>query len=151
MRVNIKRMSDTARIPTRGSEEAAGYDLCADMERSCLIRPGETVFLGTGLTAEIPKGTVGLVYARSGLASREGLRPANCVGVIDSDYRGEIRVALHNDDPARVAEVLPSQRIAQLVLTPYLTMEFREVDALSETGRGNGGFGSTGKGGPAVD
>lgn len=150
MRVCVKRLTDTARIPTRGSEGAAGYDLYADLTFPGIIHAGDTQRISTGISAEIPRGMVGLVYARSGLAANHGLRPANCVGVIDSDYRGEIQVALHNDT-GHDEIVAPNQRIAQLVLMPYLTMEFREVDALSETGRGIGGFGSTGKGAAVLD
>ncbi len=145
MRVNIKRLHDGAVIPTRGSEDAAGYDLYACISRgSETIPAGETKVIGTGIALEIPKGYVGLVYARSGLATKRGIRPANCVGVIDSDYRGEIGVALHNDGKEAQA-IHIEDRIAQIVIAPYLSVEFNEVDELNDTERGSGGFGSTGK------
>lgn len=143
MNIKIKKLSDTAKIPTRGSEYAAGYDLYADIDEAVTIKPHETAKIGTGLAVEIPDGYFGAVFARSGLASKQGLRPANCVGVCDSDYRGEYIVALHNDsEEERV--VNPADRIAQLVVMPYLAVEFTEVDELSDTKRGDGGFGSTG-------
>lgn len=143
MEVKIKKLTDTARIPTRGSEYAAGYDLYADIAEAVTIKPHETAKIGTGLSVEIPDGYFGAVFARSGLASKQGLRPANCVGVCDSDYRGEYIVALHNDsEEERI--VNPADRIAQLVVMPYLAVEFKEVDELSDTKRGAGGFGSTG-------
>ena len=132
-------------MPTRGSVSAAGSDLYACTGRgSVTIAPHTTEGIGTGLSIEIPEGYFGAVFARSGLASKQGLRPANCVGVCDSDYRGEYIVMLYNDsDSPRT--VLDGDRIAQLVVLPYLTVEFEEADALSETGRGAGGFGSTGR------
>ncbi len=144
MKIRIKKLKDNAVIPTRGSSSAAGYDLYACLENPVSIAPGETVQIGTGLTAEIPEGYFGACFARSGLAFREGLRPANCVGVVDSDYRGEYIVALHNDSET-VRTVISGERIAQLVILPYLTAEFVESDTLSGTERGAGGFGSTGK------
>ncbi len=144
MKIRIKKLKDNAVIPTRGSFSAAGYDLYACLENPVSIAPGETVQIGTGLTAEIPEGYFGACFARSGLAFREGLRPANCVGVVDSDYRGEYIVALHNDSET-VRTVVSGERIAQLVILPYLTVEFVESDTLSGTERGAGGFGSTGK------
>ena len=144
MKIRIKKLKENAIIPTRGSSSAAGYDLYACLEKPVLIAPGETVQIGTGLTAEIPEGYFGACFARSGLAFREGLRPANCVGVVDSDYRGEYIVALHNDSET-VRTVISGERIAQLVILPYLTAEFVESDTLSGTERGAGGFGSTGK------
>ncbi len=144
MKIRIKKLKDNAVIPTRGSSSAAGYDLYACLENPVSIAPGETVQIGTGLTAEIPEGYFGACFARSGLAFREGLRPANCVGVVDSDYRGEYIVALHNDSET-VRTVVSGERIAQLVILPYLTVEFVESDTLSGTERGAGGFGSTGK------
>lgn len=145
MKVNIKKLTDNAVIPTRGSEEAAGYDLYAYIPKQAETIPaGETRVISTGIALEIPKGYVGLVYARSGLATKRALRPANCVGVIDSDYRGEIGVALHNDGD--VAQTIHIQdRIAQIVIAPYLAVDFVEVDNLDDTDRGDGGFGSTGK------
>ena len=143
MIVNIKKLDDNALVPTRGSEYAAGYDLYANV-LSETVPVGATKLIGTGIAMEIPTGYVGLVYARSGLASKRGLRPANCVGVIDSDYRGEIMVALHNDSK-EAQDIHIQDRIAQIVIAPYLSVEFNEVDELDNTERGDGGFGSTGK------
>ena len=144
MKIQIKKLNENATIPTRGSDRAAGYDLYACLENEVVIGAGETVKIGTGLSIAVPEGYFGAIFARSGLAAKEGLRPANCVGVADSDYRGEYIVALHNDSAvSRV--VTPGERIAQLVVMPYLSVEFDEVDALDETQRGAGGFGSTGK------
>lgn len=143
MKIKIKKLTDTAKIPTRGSEYAAGYDLYADVTEATEIKPHSTAKIGTGLSIEIPDGYFGAVFARSGLASKQGLRPANCVGVCDSDYRGEYIVALHNDtDESKT--IGPGDRIAQLVVMPYLAVEFEESDELSDTKRGSGGFGSTG-------
>jgi dUTP pyrophosphatase len=143
-RVQVKKLDSRAILPTRGSAHAAGYDLYACMaEDAVTIEPHGTAKLGTGLAFALPEGTFGAVFARSGLASKEGLRPANCVGVVDCDYRGEVIVALHNDSPSP-RTVTRGERIAQLVLLPYLPMAFEEADALSETVRGAGGFGSTG-------
>ena len=131
-------------MPTFGSREAAGADLYACLEEPVTIEPGKTVFLPTGLSMALPKGYVGLVYARSGLACKQGLAPANKVGVIDSDYRGEFMIALHNHGTeARVVE--HGDRIAQLVVTPVIQPNYYEADTLDETSRGTGGFGSTGK------
>lgn len=132
-----------AHLPTYGSEFSAGADLYACMEREIIIPPHKTVLIPTGIAIEIPNGYAGLICARSGLASKYGLAPANKVGIIDSDYRGEIIVALHNhlDVPATIA---PSERIAQILVTPVMAPEFVFVDELSNTGRGNSGFGSTG-------
>ena len=144
MRINIKRIRDDAVIPTRGSEKAAGYDLYAcGLSEPTAIHPAATVKIGTGWAMEIPDGYCGLLYARSGLATKQGLRPANCVGVIDSDYRGEIAVGIHNDSNF-IRTIENGDRIAQIVITPYLNVEFNEVDVLSDTARGEGGFGSTG-------
>jgi len=144
MKIEIKKLNENAVIPTRGSEQAAGYDLYAATTDVITIKPHETVKIGTGLAIAVPDGYFGAIFARSGLAAKQGLRPANCVGVADSDYRGEYIVALHNDtDEERTIE--PKERIAQLVVMPYLAVEFDEVDELSETARGAGGFGSTGK------
>lgn len=142
--IRVKRIKQNAILPTYGSDEAAGADLYACLEGSVVIQPGETVFVPTGLAMEIPKGYAGLIYARSGLACKRGLAPANKVGVIDSDYRGEFIVALHNHG-AESQEIAHGERIAQLVITPVLTPGFAEVDALSDTARSTGGFGSTGK------
>ena len=125
------------------STSAAGADLCALEGEDITILPGETVFIHTGLAMEIPEGYAALIFARSGLASKRGLAPANKVGVIDCDYRGEIMVALHNHS-GQTRTVEKGERIAQLVITPYYTAEFCEVDELSDTVRGAGGFGSTG-------
>ena len=131
-------------MPTFGSREAAGADLYACLEEPVTIEPGKTVFLPTGLSMALPKGYVGLVYARSGLACKQDLAPANKVGVIDSDYRGEFMIALHNHGTeARVVE--HGDRIAQLVVTPVIQPDYYEADTLDETSRGTGGFGSTGK------
>jgi dUTP pyrophosphatase len=143
MKINIKRLNDNAMIPTRGSEYAAGYDLYACIENPITIPSHCTEKIGTGLAIEVPKGYFGAIFARSGLATKQGLRPANCVGVCDSDYRGEYIIALHNDtDEAKL--IMPGERIAQLVVIPFLEVEFNEVDELNNTERGTGGFGSTG-------
>lgn len=144
MNIKIKRLSETATLPERGSAYAAGYDLFADLKEAIEIKPHETVMIHTGVAMEIPEGYWGGVFARSGLSAKEGLRPANCVGVVDADYRGPVCVALHNDgEVART--VMPQQKIAQLVVVPFLAVEFEEVQELSDTVRGVGGFGSTGK------
>ncbi len=142
MNVNVKKLSDNARLPAYGSQFAAGADLyaCEGAE----IAAGETVFLHTGIALELPAGTVGLVYARSGLACKQDLAPANKVGVIDCDYRGEVMVALHNHGKT-ARRVEAGDRIAQLVVAPYYAVQFTEQDELSDTVRGAGGFGSTGK------
>ena len=144
MVIQLKKLKENAILPTRGSEYAAGYDLHACLEEDVIILPGQTVKIGTGLAVAVPEGYFGAVFARSGLASKEGLRPANCVGVCDSDYRGEYIIAMHNDsETART--VRNGDRIAQLVILPFLPAEFEEGDSLPETARGAGGFGSTGK------
>ncbi len=143
MKVKVKKITPTAIIPERGSKFSAGYDLSADINESILVRPRETVKIPTGLSFEVPEGYFGGIYARSGLATKQGLRPANAVGVCDSDYRGEYIVAIHNDsDTTRIIE--PGQRIAQVVFQPYLICDLEDVDELTETQRGDGGFGSTG-------
>lgn len=142
--VHIKKLRENAMLPRYGSAEAAGADLYACLETAVEIAAGGTAMIPTGLAMELPEGTVGLVYARSGLASKKGLAPANKVGVIDSDYRGEVMVALHNHS-AQAAVVEPGERIAQLVIAPVLRAAFAETDALSDTVRGEGGFGSTGR------
>ena len=141
--VNIKKLNDKAVIPTYGSEYAAGADLYACIDEPVTIRPGETFLVKTGLAMEIPIGYAGLIYARSGLATKKGLAPANKVGVVDSDYRGEVMVSLHNHSSVDQT-IEPGERIAQLVITPYLQGIFNEVDELNNTLRGAGGFGSTG-------
>ena len=142
--VNIKKLKENATIPTYGTEYAAGADLYACIEEELTIEPGETKFIGTGIALEIPEGYAGLVYARSGLSCKKGLAPANKVGVVDADYRGEITVALHNHS-LKPKTIAPNERIAQMVIAPFLAASFHEVDELSDTVRGAGGFGSTGK------
>lgn len=144
MRIRIKKLTETAKLPTRGSASAAGYDLYADIAEKITIAPGETRMISTGLSMEIPDGYFGAIFARSGLAMKEGLRPGNCVGVVDSDYRGPFLIGLHNDSSA-VRTVEPGERIAQMVVIPYLPVEFEETGSLNDTARGEGGFGSTGK------
>ena len=143
-KVNIKKLNEKAVVPTYGSEFSAGADLYACEDAPVTVGAGKTVLVHTGIAMEIPVGYVGLVFARSGLASKKGLAPANKVGVIDSDYRGEIMVALHNHTDAS-ATVEAGERIAQLVITPFLSAAFEETDELSDTVRGAGGFGSTGR------
>ena len=142
--IRVVRLRPEANLPTYGSKEAAGADLYACLENDIVIQPGQSAFIPTGLSMEIPKGYAGLIYARSGLACKRGLAPANKVGVIDSDYRGEFIVVLHNhgDQPQTVCH---GERIAQLVITPVLTPAYTEVTELTETDRSSGGFGSTGK------
>ena len=131
-------------MPTKGSQYAAGYDLYAAIEEPVIINPHTTVKVGTGLAMSLPEQTFGAIFARSGLATKIGLRPANCVGVCDSDYRGEYIVAVHNDtDETQV--INPGDRIAQVVLMPYIPIEWNEVETLDETSRGADGFGSTGQ------
>lgn len=145
MLIHIKKINPNATIPTRGSQYAAGYDLYACIDSGeVIIDPHSTQKIGTGLAIAVPNGYFGAIFARSGLASKEGLRPANCVGVADSDYRGEYIVALHNDSNAPHT-VKHGDRIAQLVIMPHLSVEFCESQELDETDRGSGGFGSTGK------
>ena len=142
--INMKKLNDLAMTPTRGSEHAAGYDLYAAVADSIVIPAHQTVKVGTGIAIELPEYTFGAIFARSGLATKQGLRPANCVGVVDSDYRGEIIVAVHNDtDQDKV--ITPGDRIAQLVVIDYIPIFFQEVDELNTTERGDDGFGSTGK------
>jgi len=144
MKIKVTKLNSGAIIPTRGSNGAAGLDLYACTTGTTVIMPHETVKIPTGLAIELPHGYFGAIFARSGLATKNGLRPANCVGVCDEDYRGEYIVALHNDtnEPQTIGSM---ERIAQLVVIPYLPFEFEEVDGLSDTERGVGGFGSTGK------
>ena len=142
--VQVKKLRPNAIMPTYGSAEAAGADLYACLDSAVTIEPGQTAFIPTGLSMALPKGTAGLLYARSGLACKRGLAPANKVGVIDSDYRGEFIVALHNHSGENQT-VEHGERVAQLVITPVYTPGFQEVASLSDTDRGSGGFGSTGK------
>ena len=143
MKVNVKKLNPKAVLPTYGSEFAAGADLYACIDGEITIAPHQTVLIPTGLAIELPVGYAGLIYARSGLASKKGLAPANKVGVVDCDYRGEVKVALlnHSEVPQTVSA---GERVAQLVIAPYLTVDFTESDELSDTVRGAGGFGSTG-------
>lgn len=145
MKIKFKKLSKGAHVPTAGSKYSAGCDLYANIPQGEItIGPGETVKVGTGLSFELPENTFGAIFARSGLATKQGLRPANCVGVCDCDYRGEYIVAIHNDS-SESSNVHHGDRIAQLVLLPYIPMEFEEAEDLSETARSEGGFGSTGK------
>ena len=142
--IAVKILREGAKLPTYGSAEAAGADLYACLDADVTIEPGKTAFIPTGFAMAVPKGCAGLVYARSGMACKRGLAPANKVGVVDSDYRGEILVALHNHgtDPQTVSH---GERIAQMVITPVLTPAYEIAENLDDTSRGTGGFGSTGK------
>ena len=142
--ISVKKLKENAILPTYGSEFAAGADLYACLEEAVTIEPHQTKLIPTGLAMEIPKGCAGLVYARSGLACKKGLAPANKVGVIDSDYRGPVTVVLHNHG-GEAQTIAHGERIAQMVITPVLTPTYEMADDLSDTGRGQGGFGSTGK------
>ena len=142
-KIKIKKLNEEAIIPTYGSEFSAGADLYACTEEKIEILPGESKLIKTGLSMEIPVGYAGLIYARSGLASKKGLAPSNKVGVVDSDYRGEVMVSLHNHS-TQTQEILPKERIAQLVIAPFLKADFLISDELSDTQRGQCGFGSTG-------
>lgn len=141
--IRVKKLRPNAVLPTYGSTDAAGADLYACLDETVIVAPGQTVFIPTGLAMEIPKNCAGLIYARSGLACKRDLAPANKVGVVDSDYRGEFMVALHNHGQQEQA-VSNGDRVAQLVITPVLTPAYAEVDELSDTQRSAGGFGSTG-------
>jgi dUTP pyrophosphatase len=142
--VSVKLLDPRAKLPAYGSAAAAGADLYALTDGPVEIAPGGTALIRTGIALAVPEGYVGLIYARSGLATKQGLAPANKVGVIDADYRGEIRVALHNHgDAPQVVE--DGDRVAQLVIAPYLTAQFQEAEELDGTERGGGGFGSTGR------
>lgn len=143
-KVKVKKLNENAVLPSYGSANAAGADLYACVSAKTEILPDKTVMVPTGLAMEIPEGFVGLIYARSGIAVKRGLAPANKVGVIDSDYRGEIIVALHNHS-TEPQFIEPQERIAQMVIAPYITADFTETDTLDATARGEGGFGSTGK------
>ena len=142
--MKVKRLNEYAVIPTRGSEYAAGYDLYAASPVSIYIKPHTTVKIGTGLSVELPDNTFAAIFARSGIATKRGLRPSNCVGAIDSDYRGQIIVALHNDTD-QIQSIEPGERIAQMILLPFIQMDFIESEDLSDTERGTGGFGNSGK------
>lgn len=142
--IKVKKLRDNARIPAYATADAAAADLCSAEEKSITVQPGETVVFHTGIAVELPAGFAGFVYARSGLATKRGLAPANKVGVIDADYRGEILVALHNH-AALPASVEPGERLAQLLIAPAPQFSFVEAAELSDTLRGEGGFGSTGR------
>ena len=142
--VYIKLLSHLAKIPTRGSEYAAGYDLYAATNYTINIAPHSTVKIGTGIAVELIPDTFGAIFARSGLSTKKGLRPANCVGVCDSDYRGEYIVPLHNDTDEMMS-IAPGERIAQLVILPFIPVTFEVANELSDTDRGTDGFGSTGE------
>lgn len=142
--VRVKKLHPNAKLPTYGSPEAAGADLYACLEEAVTIQPGEVYWVPTGIALEVPKGCAGLVYARSSMGAKRGLAPANKVGVVDSDYRGEIKVVLLNH--SKQPQILePGERVAQFVITPVLNPSYEETEDLSDTSRGIGGFGSTGK------
>lgn len=141
--VKVKKLNENAILPTYGSANAAGADLYACLSEPLNLEPGQTFLVPTGLSMELPEGYAGLIYARSGLATKKGLAPANKVGVVDSDYRGEFLVPLHNHSNV-TATIEPNERIAQLIITPYIVGSFEEADTLKDTERGAGGFGSTG-------
>ena len=144
MKVRIKKISEKAIIPTYGTEFSAGADLYAVLDAPVTINPNETVMIKTGLIMEIPEGFAGFIYPRSGISVKRGLAPANKVGVVDSDYRGEVMVALYNHS-TNPQIVEPAERIAQMVIAPYIRADFEETEMLEETVRGSGGFGSTGR------
>ncbi len=144
LEIKIKKLNEMAKLPTYGTSYSAGADLYALLEGNIEINPGETYLVHTGIAIEIPDGYVGLVFARSGLATKQGLAPSNKVGVIDSDYRGEIMVSLYNHSN-ETRKIEPGERIAQLVIVPYITASWNLVDELTDTERAKGGFGSTGK------
>lgn len=144
MKLKIKRLTETAKMPTRGTEESAGLDLYIDSDKAVYIPPHTTVMLQTGIAVEIPKGHFGAIYPRSGISSKRGVRLANCVGVIDADYRGNVGMPLHNDTEETVM-LMPYERVAQMIITAYPQIEIEETTELTTTPRGEGGFGSTGK------
>lgn len=142
--IRVKKLHPAAKLPTYGSLEAAGADLYVCLDEAVTIEPGETFWVPTGIALEVPKGCAGLVYARSSMGAKRGLAPANKVGVVDSDYRGEIKVVLLNH--SKLPQILePGERVAQFIITPVLQPRYEEVDELTDTDRGVGGFGSTGK------
>lgn len=143
MKINVKKLNEKAIMPSYGSEFAAGADLYACIESEVTVAPHATVMIPTGIAIELPVGYGGFIYARSGLASKRNLAPANKVGVVDCDYRGEVKVALHNHGET-AQTIAVGERVAQLVVAPYITAQFEEAEELSETVRGAGGFGSTG-------
>lgn len=142
--IRVKKLSVNAILPTYGSTEAAGADLYACLDAPVTIAPGEVFWVPTGIALEVPKGCAGLIYARSSMGAKRGLAPANKVGVIDSDYRGEVRVVLLNHSQ-QIQTIAPGERVAQLIITPVLTPAYEIVEELTDTTRGSGGFGSTGK------
>ena len=142
--IRVKKLKETAKLPTYGTEQAAGADLYACLEAAVTVMPGESAWIPTGIALEVPRGCAGLIYARSGMACKRGLAPANKVGVVDSDYRGEITVVLHNHGNGP-QQIYDGDRIAQFIITPVLTPAYEEVQELSDTARSSGGFGSTGK------
>ena len=144
MKLCFKKLDPRATVPTYGSDLAAGADLRAVLDAPIIIKPNESVLIHTGIAAAIPAGYVGLVYARSGIACKRGLAPSNKVGVIDADYRGEVMVSLHNHGTTEQT-IDPNERIAQMVITPFIHCEYEETDNLDDTERGTGGFGSTGR------
>lgn len=143
MKINFKKLDARATVPMYGTRFSAGADLRAVLDAPVTIKPGESVLIHTGIATAIPEGFVGLVYARSGIACKRGLAPSNKVGVIDADYRGEIMVSLHNHSTVEQT-IAPNERIAQMVITPFIQCEYEEVNDLDDTERGAGGFGSTG-------
>ena len=142
--INVKKLNDFAKLPTRGSEYAAGYDLYAATDKEIRIPPHSTNKIGTGLSFELPVGTFAAIFARSGIATKRHLRPANCVGICDSDYRGEYIIALHNDTD-EMQSIEPGERIGQVIFIPYSQVNFIDTDVLSETARGADGFGGSGR------
>ena len=144
MRINYKKLNEFAKEPTSGSKYAAGIDLYAATDEPLLVLPRSTAKVSTGIAVDLPLGTFGAIFARSGIAPKRGLRPANCVGVIDADYRGPVIVAIHNDTD-QIQTIEPQERIAQLVVIPYFQIDLNEVDTLSETVRGTAGFGDSGR------
>ena len=142
--IGVKQLKAGAKLPTYGTQEAAGADLYACLEGPVVIGPGETAFIPTGIALEVPRGCAGLIYARSGLACKQDLAPANKVGVVDSDYRGEIIVALHNHG-SQIRQICHGDRVAQFIITPVLSPAYRWEASLSDTLRAEGGFGSTGR------
>ena len=144
MNIKIKKLNNLAKMPSRGSSGAAGFDLYAATDSIIDIAPHSTMKIDTGLSFELPEGTFAGIFARSGIATKRGLRPANCTGIIDSDYRGPVIVALHNDTD-EIQSIEPGERIAQMILLPFVSMDFNEVNELSDTARGEGGFGDSGR------
>lgn len=142
--IRVKKLCENAKLPTYGSSEAAGADLYACLDAAVTVQPGTSAWISTGIALEVPKGCAGLIYARSSMGTKRGLAPANKVGVVDSDYRGEIKVVLLNHSK-EAQKVEPGERIAQFIITPVLTPAYEEVESLTDTDRGVGGFGSTGK------